>query len=169
MKRDCKQLFVDGGVIKRNPSVIGGTMAFRRVEKGDVIKQGVSIITPIEAGMRVITNNLTEMLALIIGFEHLPDDWAGIVYSDSQVTLGRVFLSWRWNNIPMWMHHRFQFERKRLIHFEQFEYVLLDGHPTKAQLLDGIGKRGNPVSEHNVWCDRACALKAEAFQERMSS
>lgn len=157
-------LFVDGGVIGHNPSEIGGTMAWRRVEYGSVLKQGSAIITPSGARLPVITNNLTEMLALIMGFEELPESWIGTVCSDSMVTLGRVFMGWKWKNIPTWIHRRYQYERRRLKYFEQFNYVLLDGHPTKAQLELGFGKRGHPVSEHNVWCDEACGLKAQFFQ-----
>lgn len=158
------QLFVDGGVAVRNPSPFAGTMAFRHVKNGQVMEQGVAIITPQGAQLSAITNNLSEMLALIIGLESLPGHWLGTVYSDSQVTLGRAFWGWRWKNIPEWLHARYRFERKRLKHFDKFGVVLLDGHPTRAQLLAGVGKRGHPVSEHNVWCDRACQLKAEAFQ-----
>lgn len=162
-------LYVDGGVIGHNPSTIGGTMAWRRVINRQVSSQGVAIITPDGAKLPAITNNLTEMLALVNGLESLPEHWIGTVCSDSQVTLGRAFMGWKWKNIPMWLHHEFQFHRKRLVNYEKFKYVLLDGHPTRAQLLSGVGKRGHPVSEHNVWCDQACGLKAQAFAAGMQS
>jgi len=85
------------------------------------------------------------------------------VYSDSAVTLGRVFSGWKWKNIPVWMHKVYQEQRARLTYWSEIKYVQLDGHPTKAQLLSGIGKRGNPVSEHNVWCDQACTEAGEIF------
>ena len=163
MDADGKFLFVDGGVVGRNPSPIAGTRAWRRVHDGIVFDQGSAIITPTDAVLPAITNNLTEMLALVLGFEDLPATWVGTICSDSQITLGRAFLGWRWKNIPTWLHHRFQAQRARLAHYDQFKYVLLDGHPTKAQLLSGVGKRGHPVSEHNVWCDEACRLKAQFF------
>ena len=49
--------------------------------------------------------------------------------------------------------------------WEQIRYVLLSGHPTKAQLALGIGKGGRPVSEHNVWCDHECGRRAKGFME----
>jgi len=161
-----KYLFVDGGVVSRNPSTIGGTMAWRHIVNRQVTAQGTAIITPADAELPAITNNLTEMLALVIGFEELPGDWIGTVCSDSQVTLGRAFMGWRWKNVPMWLVHRFQEQRARLVHYEQIKFILLDGHPTKAQLLSGVGKRGHPVSEHNVWCDEACGENGQVLAGR---
>lgn len=46
--------------------------------------------------------------------------------------------------------------------------VLLQGHPTKADLACGIGKKRNlPVSIHNVWCDEACGKAAREFLENL--
>lgn len=114
-----------------------------------------------------VTNNQTEMLALIVGLEQLPAGFRGTIYSDSQVTLGRVFMGWKWKNIPGWMHRRYQKQRARLLDWDEIKYVLLDGHPTKAQLQAGRGKRGHPVSEHNVWCDEACRKAGEAFMQQV--
>lgn len=153
-------LFADGGVIGSNPSAIGGTWAWRILRNEQVFQQAAGVITPRQADMPAITNNLTEMLALVRGLQALPISWAGTVYSDSQVTLGRVFLGWKWKNIPLWLHHEYQQARARLLNWEQTQWVLLQGHPTKAELADGVGSRGAPVSEHNKWCDMACGLQA---------
>lgn len=150
------ELYVDGGVVGANPSAIGGTYAWCLVENGERVIFGSHFITAVDARVDAVTNNLTEMLAMIKGLESLPDDWIGTVYSDSKITLGRIFWGWKWSNIPMGVHRRFQAVRSRLKNFEAFRYVLLDGHPTKAQLAAGVGKRGHPVSEYNVWCDEAC-------------
>ena len=163
-----KTLYADGGVIGHNPSGIGGTWAWCLANEADeMIAHGQGHITPAEAEMPGITNNLTEMLALIRGLEQLPVDFKGTVCSDSQITLGRVFWGWKWSNIPGWMHRRFQAARKRLVNFEQITVVQLDGHPTVAQLGAKIGKRGNPVSKHNVWCDRACGEAAQNYLRMM--
>lgn len=155
-------LFVDGGVIGSNPSMIGGTYAYRLIfEDGSNAGRG-NVITPTEIGGPV-TNNQTEMLAMLEGLKRLPDYWTGTIYSDSAVTLGRVFSGWKWKNIPTWMHQLYKEQRARLTCWSDIKYVQLDGHPTKAQLLSGIGKRGNPVSEHNVWCDQACTEAGETF------
>jgi len=66
----------------------------------------------------------------------------------------------------MWLVHRFQEQRARLVHYEQIKFILLDGRPTKAQLLSGVGKCGHPVSEHNVWCDEACRENGQVLAGR---
>ena len=157
------QLFADGGVININPSPIGGTWAYRILADGVVVCEVSGVITPGQAKLPTISNNLTEMCALVAGLRALPSDWIGTVYSDSQVSLGRVFLDWKWNNIPAWLHAKYQEGQKRLVNWEKIQWVLLDGHPTRAHLAAGIGKRGHPVSEHNKWCDQACQKEAARF------
>ena len=155
-------LYVDGGVIGSNPSMIGGTYAYRLIFEDGNNVGWANVVTPAEIGGPV-TNNQTEMLAMLEGLKRLPDHWVGTIYSDSAVTLGRVFSGWKWKNIPVWMHKVYQEQRARLTYWSELKYVQLDGHPTKAQLLSSIGKRGNPVSEHNVWCDHACQRAGEEF------
>lgn len=158
-------LYADGGVISRNPSPIGGTWAFCLVdEHGQRVHEYSSFITPHEAGVPLVTNNLTELLALVNGLEMLPDDFTGTVYSDSWVSLQRVFLAAKLNNVPVWLVDKLQaFQRTGRL--AKMRYVLLDGHPTQAQLLAGKGKRGAPVSEHNVWCDKECGRVAAMVLE----
>jgi len=159
------ELYADGGVIDKNPSAIGGTWAYRIVSSPKPIIFLVGYITPKRAKLPSITNNLTEMLALVRGLEALPTDWVGTVYSDSQITLGRAFEGWKWNGIPDWLHHDYQDARKHLLHWDQINHILLSGHPTRAQLAAGIGKNGRPVSIHNVWCDKACSEMAKTYRE----
>ena len=156
------ELYADGGVIASNPSMIGGTYAWRLVyADGREIGQAKAISMTV-MGLPV-TNNQTELLALLAGMTRLPADFAGTIYSDSQVTLGRVFMGWKWGHVPGWMHRIYQTQRSKFTRWHEIKYVLLDGHPTKAQLRAGIGKRGHPVSIHNVWCDEACRQAAEDF------
>ena len=160
--KDDFALYVDGGVITHNPSEIGGTWAARLLLKGYTTQDRSGFVTPRHVGMPFVTNNLTEMLAMLNGLSMLGKGWHGTVYSDSQITIGRVSMGYRWKNIPKWMHAKFQRVRADLVGgYSLFSdvginFVLLDGHPTKAQLAAGIGKRGHPVSEHNVWCDKEC-------------
>lgn len=148
--------YADGGVIGRNPSPVGGTFAWCHVDMDNIQVASYSgVITPVEAGLPAITNNLTEMLALVAGLEALPAGWAGTIYSDSQVTLGRMFEGWKMNNIPAWLVRRGSAALQH-INRPRCSCVLLDGHPTQVQLAAGRGKRGAPVSEWNVWCDKAC-------------
>jgi len=157
-------MYCDGGVIGHNPSLIGGTWAWCWVDANDTrVAYGQGHISPAEAELPAVTNNLTGMLALIYGLERLPVDFRGMVCSDSQITRGRVFWGWKWNGVPGWVHRRFQAARKRLVNFLLITPVQLDGHPTVAQLESRIGKRGNPVSVHNVWCDRACGEAGQNY------
>jgi ribonuclease HI len=158
-------LYCDGGVIAANPSTIGGTWAFCIVRDG---MRSVQLSGYLPAGPQPVTNNLTEMLALVRGLQALPDGWAGTIYSDSQITLGRAFDGWKWKNIPPWLHDEYKAARVRL-NWPQIKHVLLQGHPTRAELLAGVGKSGRPVSEHNVWCDQACGLAAEEYLARLSA
>ncbi len=157
-------VYADGGVIGKNPSEIGGTFAYRLVMIDNRCFGTGAVLTPDRTGGSV-TNNQTEMLAVLTGLSKVPDDWSGTVYSDSMVTLGRIFHGWKWQNIPPWMHRIFTAQRARLTRWDGIKYVLLDGHPTKAQLATGVGKRGHPVSIHNVWCDQACREAAEAYMK----
>lgn len=154
-------LYADGGVIGRNPSPIGGTWAWCHVNAaGERIATGSGVVLP-RPSLPLITNNLTEMIALVKGLEALPEGWAGTVYSDSQITIGRVFWGWKQNNLPAVLLRQCAAAIAR-IDFANCRAVLLDGHPTQAQLAAGRGKRGNPVSEHNVWCDKECGRVGSA-------
>lgn len=153
-------LYADGGVIGANPSPIGGTWAWCMADaNGNRIKQESGIIRP-DVCDGPVTNNITELVALVYGLEALPTLWNGTVYSDSQVSLLRVFCAGKLNNVPEWLKHRLWAIQKtgRLQHMS---WKLLDGHPTKAQLEAGVGKRGNLVSVHNVWCDSECQRLAK--------
>lgn len=160
-ERPIIALYADGGLIGRNPSPIGGTWAWCGVTAGGVriIERSGSIPAP---GGRPITNNHTEFIAATLALEAMPDGWSGKLYSDSQITLGRLFWRWAIRNLPKNVYVRGIAALERLGNVEP---VLLQGHPTKADLLHGIGaKRGLPVSEHNVWCDQACGREALIFK-----
>lgn len=159
------ELYVDGGVVSVNPSPIGGTWAVVLVESETEEYQCLSgFVDPVTIGSPFVSNNQTEMLAMLKGMNQLPSDFQGTIYSDSQVTIGRVSMGWKWKNIPQYMHEIYQHHRKRLVHWDKIKFVLLDGHPTKAQLFDGIGKRGHPVSKWNVMCDKLCNDRAKERQ-----
>lgn len=156
-------IYTDGGVILKNPSTIGGTWAWCAVDaRGNrVIERGGAV--PARDG-QPITNNHMEQIALTLALEAMPDGWSGTVYSDSMIALGRVFKGWRLKNLPANVAKRSAAAVARLGHIET---VLLQGHPTKADLACGMGKKRNlPVSIHNVWCDAECGLQAKAFLEK---
>lgn len=158
------RLYTDGGVILKNPSPIGGTFAWVIVINDKVVDSEVGVITPIEMMTDLVTNNQTELLAAIHGLHNIAGmEKDVIVHSDSSTTIGRVFKKFPFNNIPDWMVMLLKREQKRLEHFRTFRYVQLDGHPTKQQLAQGFGKRGNPVSKWNVLCDQMCNDAAQKY------
>lgn len=155
-------LYTDGGVIGANPSALGGTWAYCLVDAaGQRTTCESGIITPAEAELPLVTNNLTELLAIVKGREALSWAWSGTIHSDSWVSLQRVFFAARLKNVPPWLVARLQ-KLQREGWFTGCSWKLLDGHPTKAQLAAGVGKRGGPVSIHNVWCDQACTQAGRA-------
>lgn len=157
-------LYADGGVIGSNPSKLGGTWAWCWVSaSGERIRTGAGLVLP-RTSLPLITNNVSEYVALVKGLESLPEGWSGTVYSDSQITLGRLFEQWRCTGLPAILVRQGAAAVARL-DWANVKPVLLDGHPTRAQLLAGCGKRGNPVSAHNVWCDTACAVEGRKLRE----
>jgi ribonuclease HI len=155
-------VYTDGGCIGANPSHAGGTWAWCAVDENGahVCEQAGSVLPIGKAG---ITNNQMEFLAVVRALQALPAGWCGTVYSDSAVTIGRMRDGWRLGNLPQWLISE---GGKALKRMGQLTWVQLDGHPTKAQLAEGRGKRGNLVSAHNVWCDKACGQAGKQFIER---
>lgn len=161
-------VYADGGVIGHNPSLIGGTWAYCWLDESNVFlaaRRGVILAAeedgyccpPVDVTktpVQHVTNNLTEFFALGRALHGLPDGWSGQVYSDSRITLGRFFQAWKCEGVPATWIGAMRHITDRL---GKIEWTLLDGHPTKAQLASGRGKRGNPCSEYNVWCDKACS------------
>lgn len=157
-------LYADGGVIKKNPSTIGGTWAWCGVdESGNRVIEKYGAVPA--TAKRTVSNNHTEQIAITLALEAMPDGWSGTVYSDSQIALGRVFKGWRENNLPQNISDRTRAAVRRL---GTIKTVLLQGHPTKADLECGIGKkRGYPVSIHNVKCDDLCKLAAKEYLQSL--
>jgi hypothetical protein len=102
------------------------------------------------------------LLALVTGLEALPEGWTGSVFSDSQISLGRLFWGWKQVGIPAWLWQRGAAALQRL-DLPNIDPHLLDGHPTAAQLSAGIGKRGHGCSRWNVYADRMCCERAKEF------
>lgn len=163
------EIYADGGVILKNPSPIGGTYAIRLIHDDGQIEQHSGVLLPKHGYREVVSNNVSELAAVLAGLRYVPDDWKGVVYSDSWVTLQRVFHGAKCNNVPRWLMDRLEMQVNRLRLGTRITYVLLDGHPTKAQLAEGIGKRGNMVSEHNVWCDQECGRVAKKYLQEQEN
>lgn len=180
--------FTDGGVIKKNPSVIGGTWAFVLVNANNENVYEESGVVPATA-TRSITNNQTEQIAIVKALEILPENWTGALFTDSKIARGRVFLGYKTENLPTNIITRTLAARNRL---GKISTVIFEGHPTKnclqskdeprvaeiiqnikeyrdhANFIDGIGKRrGRPVSRHNVRCDELCGEAGEKYIESL--
>lgn len=156
-------VYADGGVVHVNPSPFAGTWAYCWVDDaGERVREhsGLIRLDP-DLGLPTVSNNQAELYALIMALKPLPDGWSGHVFSDSRISLGRLFWGFRWSNIPEpWE----AWGKGWIARLGPVTPVLLDGHPNRAQLAAGIGKRGNPCSPHNVRCDELCAARAEDYK-----
>lgn len=164
-------LYADGGIIGRNPSISGGTWAFCAVnEKGGVIAGDSGYLTPDEIGLPLVTNNLTECLAVLVALENMPEKWRGTLYSDSRNALVALACDGRRDYLPQAIQDRFTAALDRLgIRGRDQSTKLLKGHPTKADIYRGKTISGRPVSAHNVWCDRRCGIEAEKYRIAVSN
>lgn len=163
MKSQMKKLYTYGGCIKKNPSIIGGTWAYCLVDANEnLLYEDSGVLTPSKVGGPV-TNNQTELYAVIRGLQTIQRDMIVHILSDSEITLGRIFKSYSMENIPDWMIEQLDDEKSRLYLFKDFKHTLLSGHPTKSQLETGIGKRGHPTSKWNKRADYLCRLAGDEY------
>jgi hypothetical protein len=152
-------VYADSGCIATNPSTLAGTWACVAVDQHDLhVWQRSGVIRPADCGTPAVSNNASEFYALLMALERLPGGWSGQVCSDSRVTLLRYFEGGAMRGLPREWILRGSAALQRL---GKLEPIHLSGHPTKAQLLCGIGRGGRPVSKHNVFVDQACTLAGE--------
>ena len=154
-------IYADGGVISRNPSKLGGTWCYVWVDaKGNQLQYSRGIVTPEEAGLDSITNNYTELLAVVKALQSVNKDWRGVLYTDSKVTLTRVTVGHSFKAIPNAM----RLEVLSLRRGRGWQVSLLGGHPTKDELKQGFKRKNKlPVSKWNVFCDEQCKQLAKEF------
>lgn len=159
------RIYSDGGVMGPNPSERGGTWAFCYVDHADNMIQGWGgVVLPGEIGMGAVTNNLTELLALLLAIEPLPEGWSGGLFTDSLVTLRRFTEGCTaYSGIPDFLKDRVKLARDRL---GSHTITLLGGHPSQADLARGHRSDGYPVSKHNRYCDRRCNQARADFTAR---
>ena len=146
-------LYTDGGVIKKNPSTIGGTYACVLVMDDKVQYRYSGIITPQNMRTKKVTNNQMELMAVITGFSLAKKGKHTIehVYCDSQVTLGRLYQGWKLNGIPDWMVE-----------------MLNEYRPAILQTT-GIHVRGHAGNKWNEECDRMCNDAGNRYLEWMNN
>lgn len=163
-------IYCDGGVVSSNPSQYGGTWAWRILEGDTEVENQSGLLTNDQNGGVLVTNNVTEMLAALRGVEAgrrlFGMERTMRLYSDSWVTLTRLFQQAKRKNLPLWLSDKLDYMLRKG-YFANVEYTLLNGHPTKAELETGVGKRGYPTSIHNVWCDKACGEIAREFLQKL--
>lgn len=171
--QEYESLFSDGGVVARNPSLLGGTWAWRLVAADGVtvLREESGLVLPEEVGLERVTNNLTELLAAVRALEAMPDGWEGVLYTDSQITLYRVerraatAKQARMAGIPPDLIARRDTLHDRL---GPYRLSLLGGHPTREELAAGKRRDGMPCSPHNVACDEACGRHSRSFLRNRS-
>ena len=153
-------LYTDGGCIGPNPSPIGCTWAWCSVDPAGHQVATASGVLPATPDVRG-TNNVAEYYAVLLALEAQPNGWSGTLYSDSAVTLGRVFQGHATAGIPAaWLTRA----ATALARLGPVTGVLLKGHPTKKDLAAKKSLRtGRPVSPHNKWCDHACRVAGRIY------
>lgn len=161
MKKVTK-IYVDGGIVGRNPSSFGGTWAFVATDENDEEVFSKSGFHKTED--RDTTNNHTELIAAIHAMEAMSEGWEGSLVSDSQITLGRIFLGWKMKNIPEEYVLRLQLAKNRL---GKLKGVHVSGHPTKLELEEGKTKNGTLVSRWNKKCDDLCKMESDKVKGKI--
>lgn len=118
-----------------------------------------------------MTNNQTELLAMLQIVRRLPYDWTGIASTDSAITRGRFSMNWKLTGIPNEWFPMLG-EALRRINVAGTEWRLLQGHPLKSEIdrmkagEQVIGsKRGFPVSLHQEVCDHLCTDALVAWRD----
>lgn len=156
-------IFVDGGLVGKNPSSIGGTWAWCLVDDdGQRTEYRSGVVTPELIGLPRVTNNFTELYAVLMALESLPFDWQGELLTDSRTTWIRLRYRAKMNGIPSEIVEWF-LDQKRI--HPHVKPVLIGGHPTQKELRDGHRADGTPVSVHNVFCDKLCRQESERFMK----
>ena len=153
-------IYCDGGVLGRNPSKFGGTWAFVCVRDDEVVEEQSGVVETIPG--RLFTNNWSEQIAIIKALENMPEQWSGVVCSDSKVALGRTFQGWKCNNLPSNIGKRM---RSCLKPLGKVTWQHVGGHPTKEDLHRGRNLSGDLVSKWNVRADELCNLEVKKYFE----
>jgi ribonuclease HI len=154
-------LYADGGVIRKNPSPFGGTWACCWVLGDVLVKEESGLVLPGVIGLPSVSNNVTELVAVLEGLKYVPAGWDGAVYTDSGVTRTRLlYEDAGMVGVPETTAEAVKEMRRRL---GKFTVVLLGGHPTRKELAAGVRKDGKPVSKWNVRCDESCGRLAAEF------
>ena len=148
--------YIDGGLASANPSPHGGSWSYVLVGKdGDVAAYDSGLVRPADLGLETVSSNLMELIAAIRALQKLPAGWSGTAYTDSKVTWERLRNPKAgMRGVPAKVLEELRAAQQRV--GNRFQIILLEGHPSKAELSRGVGKGGQPVSRFNELCDRLC-------------
>jgi hypothetical protein len=150
-------VYCDGGLVRTNPSPWGGVYAWVQVDTrtNTMLDNGGGLILPVQWETGSITNNQAELVAMLSAIGSWPLGVEGVLYTDSALTIGRVFGNDPLTNLPgrmaAWVR-----STKRGPKIGLLSPMLIAGHPTKVDLGRGANADGRPVSEWNVWVDDEC-------------
>lgn len=166
--REVVALYGDGGCVGHNPSYVAGTWAWIAVDGSGVeMARAYGSVTPHDVGLPTVTNNYTELLAILHGLEAMVSGWAGTVYTDSEITMFRFDKERRskYNGIPASVEARVAAVKARM---GPYKLVLLAAHPKQEDLLRGRREDGRPVSRWNKECDKLCQLVCDEIRAKLS-
>jgi ribonuclease HI len=157
------KLFTDGGCSRKNPSPYGISWAYVAADENDtIIKQDSGAISTALCGKFKASNNLAEMIAAVKALEFAAHTQVqkATLYSDSELTLNRIFKDYSKDGLPKNVTARLGTAVAKI---NKLDGVLVGGHPSKKELKAGVGKKGLPVSEYNVLCDKLCKEEAKTL------
>lgn len=133
---------------------------------------GCGYITCEDIQATSVTNNVTELVAILIGAAFAPEGRNIMLYSDSKISLGTVFCDFKLEGLPDCVLEQLaEFKRETHFRFNNHGYTqagpigLLDGHPNDTDLAMKKGHRGLPTSVHNRWCDYMCNIRKPDLAE----
>jgi ribonuclease HI len=157
-------VFCDGGLLGTNPNPLGGTWSWCHIYREEMVNHASGVVEPHEFKMTTISNNVSELLAMVNCLDALPNGWSGGVYTDSNVTAKRAERprSAKFNGVPQKLIDRLRAVRERL---GRLEFVLLAGHPSESDLIRGRKVKSRlPVSKWNKLCDDMCNKERADFE-----
>ncbi len=150
-------VFTDGGLMSSNPSTVGGTWAWVRInEEGDVTDCKSGVLLPHHLQLTTVTNNQSEMTAIYKALKGIPSGWKGRLYSDSQICLTWIQSKKKWKNCPEWLESMVKTEIQRIHNSGGCVYFRhLDGH-----------QEGSHFHQWNCRCDQMCNEQRTLYEER---
>jgi ribonuclease HI len=168
--RRARNIYCDGGVFRPRRCEVGSWAWVATDQDDDEVACQYGWMERGSSTPDGVTNNLTELtaaMAALVWMCKATPRWSGRLFSDSQITLGRLSQGWRMKGVPdRWV------ERVAAVleTVGDVEFVHLKGHPKPADLDAGFmvsptSGRTYPVSRHQVKCDSLCTDVLERWSQ----